>query len=97
MGVWYIFKMSNNDTSVADMQPDEINALRALVKEFIGKIEAIDNEIELLKQDRVEVIEEYEDRLDMKTLKAALRVVKIQRGVEHKDTFDLFMEALDAS
>ena len=89
--------MSNNDTSVADMQPDEINALRALVKEFIGKIEAIDNEIELLKQDRVEVIEEYEDRLDMKTLKAALRVVKIQRGVEHKDTFDLFMEALDAS
>ncbi len=80
--------------NVAELQPDEINSLRALVKEFIQKIESIDNEIELLKQDRKEVIEEYQDKLDMKTLQAALRVVKIQQGVSHKDTYDLFMEAL---
>jgi hypothetical protein len=30
----------------------------------------------------------------MKTLQAALRVLKIQKGVEHKHTFDLFIEAL---
>ena len=81
--------------SVADLQPDEINALRSLVKEFITKIESIDTEIELLKSDRKEVIEEYSDKLDMKTLQAALRVVKIQQGVEHKDAYDLFMEALE--
>jgi uncharacterized protein (UPF0335 family) len=80
--------------NIAELQPDEINSLRALVKEFIQKIESIDNEIELLKQDRKEVIEEYQDKLDMKTLQAALRVVKIQQGVSHKDTYDLFMEAL---
>lgn len=87
----HVKKQSN---SVADLQPDEINALRELVKEFISKIETIDGEIELLKSDRKEVIEEYSDKLDMKTLQAALRVVKIQQGVEHKDTYDLFLEAL---
>lgn len=80
--------------NVAELQPDEINSLRALVKEFIQRIESIDNEIELLKQDRKEVIEEYQDKLDMKTLQAALKVVKIQQGVAHKDTYDLFIEAL---
>ena len=80
--------------NVETMQPDEINALRALVKEFIHKIESIDNEIELLKGDRKEIIEEYSEKLDMKTLQSALKVVKIQQGVAHQDTFDLFLEAL---
>jgi uncharacterized protein (UPF0335 family) len=80
--------------NVETMQPDEINSLRSLVKEFISKIESIDNEIELLKGDRKEIIEEYTEKLDMKTLQAALRVVKIQQAIEHKDTYDLFLEAL---
>ena len=88
-------KQSVKNYNVASMQPDEVNALRTLVKEFVGKIESIDNEIELLKMDRKEVIEEYQEKLDMKTLQAALRVAKIQQGVAHRDTFDLFMEALD--
>lgn len=81
-------------TSVADMQPDEIKALRALVKQFIERVQNVDNEIETLKQDRKELIEEYREKLDMKTLQAALKVIKIQSAVEHKDTFDLFIEAL---
>jgi len=80
--------------NIAELQPDEINALRTLVKEFMQKIESVDNELELLKQDRKEIIEEYQEKLDMKTLQAALKVVKIQQGVEHKDTYDLFLEAL---
>ena len=80
--------------NVGLMQPDEINSLRSLVKEFINKIDSVDNEIELLKEDRKEIIEEYGEKLDLKTLTAALKVVKIQRQVSHKDTFDLFVEAL---
>jgi len=92
----YDVSMAKNPKSynVAELQPDEINSLRGLVKEFIQKIESIDNEIELLKQDRKEIIEEYQDKLDMKTLQAALKVVKIQQSVAHKDTYDLFIEAL---
>jgi uncharacterized protein (UPF0335 family) len=76
------------------MQPDEVNALRALVQEFIGRVESLDTEIEGLKEDRKDLIEEYSDRLDMKTLQAALKVLRIKQGVQHKDTFDLFIEAL---
>lgn len=87
-------KIPPKQYNTADMQPDEIGALRALVKEFVGKVETIDNEIELLKTDRKELIEEWSEKLDMKTLTAALKVLKIQSEVAHKDTFDLFVEAL---
>lgn len=88
-------KTPEKQYNIAEKQPDEVNALRELVKEFVKKIETVDGEIELLKGDRKEIIEEYSDKLDMKVLTAALRVVKITRGVEHRDTFDLFLECLD--
>lgn len=81
--------------NTAEMQPDELNALKTLVEEFLGKVQHIDNEIQLLKDDRKDLFEEYSDRLDMKTLKAALSIIKIQKGVAHKDTFDCFMEVLE--
>ena len=87
-------KQSPAQYNVANLQPDEIGALRDLVKEFVGRVENIDNEIELLKEDRKSVIEEYSERLDMKTLQAALKVLKIQSSVDHRDTYDLFLEAL---
>lgn len=86
--------LTEKQYNVGLMQPDEVNSLRSLVKEFINKIDSVDNEIELLKEDRKEIIEEYGEKLDLKTLTAALKVVKIQRQVSHKDTFDLFVEAL---
>jgi len=79
---------------IATLQPDELNALRALVKDFVSKMESIDNEIELLKSDKKELIEEYSEKLDYKTLQAALKVLKIESEVMRKDTFDLFIEAL---
>jgi len=91
----FMGKRAPKQYNVAHLQPDEINALRALVKEFITKVSAVDAEIELLKNDRKEIIEEYQEKLDMKTLTAALKVIKIQQGVQHRDTYDLFIEALE--
>lgn len=88
-------KRANKNYNVAIMQPDEIGALRNLVKEFVTKIEAVDNEIELLKSDRKEIIEEYSSKLDLKVLQAAMKVVRIKQGVAHRDTFDLFLEVLE--
>lgn len=82
------------EKAIAELMPDELNAVKALVKEFMGKIESIDNEIELLKEDRKELIESYKEKLDMKTLQTALRVIKLQNSVAHKDAYDLFIEAL---
>lgn len=80
--------------NVSTMQPDELGALKSLVKEFIDRVTNVDNEIAQLKEDRKELIEEYAEKLDMKTLTAALKVLKIQQGVQHRDTYDLFIEAL---
>jgi uncharacterized protein (UPF0335 family) len=88
-------KKKEKNYNIAVMQPTEVGALRSLVKEFVGRIENIDSEIELLKEDRKSVIEEYSEKLDYKTLQAALKVAKIQKGIEHRDTYDLFMEVLE--
>jgi uncharacterized protein (UPF0335 family) len=88
-------KTSPKQYNVGEMMPDELNALKALVKEFVDRVSNIDNEIELLKQDRKELLEEYAEKLDLKTLTAALKVAKIQSEVVHRDTFDLFLAALD--
>ena len=77
-------------TSVADLQPDELNALKALVLEFMNKVQSIDNEIEELKDDRKQLIEDYSEKLDMKTLQLALRVIKLQNSV----ALDIFIETL---
>lgn len=87
-------KSTQSQYNIALMQPDEVNSLRKLVKEFMDRVSNIDNEILQLKEDRKELIEEYSEKLDMKTLNAALKVLKIQQGVQHKDTYELFIEAL---
>lgn len=87
-------KQSPKQYNVATLEPDELNALKALVKEFVTRVENVDNEIETLKEDRKALIEEYKEKLDLKTLQAALKVLKIQRGVQHQDTYELFIEAL---
>lgn len=88
-------KQPKKNYNVDLMQPDELGELKKLVKEFVSRIENVDNEIELLKQDRKEIIEEYSTKLDLKVLQAAMRVVKIQQAVAHRDTFDLFLEVLE--
>jgi uncharacterized protein (UPF0335 family) len=87
-------KKKKTYVNYADLTPDELGEVRKLITEFMTRVNNVDNEIEQLKEDRKELVEEYSDRLDMKTLQAALRVLKIQRGVEHKHTFELFVEAL---
>jgi len=88
-------KKNKPQYNIAHMMPEEITTLREIVKEFVSRIQNVDNEIELLKTDRKELIEEYSEKLDVKTLNAALRVVKIENSVAHKDTFDLFIETLN--
>jgi uncharacterized protein (UPF0335 family) len=87
-------KSKNEAPAIADLQPDELNALKALVHEFTEKIQRVDDEVETLKEDRKEIIEEYSNRLDMKTLKMALAVLKIESNVARRDAYDTFLEAL---
>lgn len=74
--------------------PTELNEIKRLLEEFIKRYENIENEIELLKEDKKELIEEYKEQLDMPTLKAAMATIRIRSKVARKDTFDEYVEAL---
>jgi len=87
--------MSEATNAGADAQPDELNELSAIVEEFTKKIAYIENEMETLKEDRKAIVEEYKEKLDMKTLNAAMKIVKTKRAVEHKHTLDNFLEILE--
>lgn len=84
--------MSDN---TPDNAPTETNDLKAVVKEFMDRYNTVENEVELLKADLKELVEEYSDRLDTATLKQAIRFIKAQRKVKHKDTFDTYTAILD--
>lgn len=79
----------------AERQPDELGALSKLVVEFVEKFKSIENEIDLLKDSQKELFEEYEDKLDIKTLKSAMRTVKIKKNVNHMETYEAFCDILD--
>jgi len=79
----------------AERQPDEIGELTKVVNEFIDRFKSVEQEIDLLKEDQKSLVEEFSDRLDMKTLQAAMRIVKIKKKVGFKDTFDTFVEILE--
>jgi hypothetical protein len=55
---------------------------------------SIDNEVDLLKQDKKDLLDEYSSKLDVKTLKAAVRTLEIEKSVKHKHTYDMMVDAL---
>jgi uncharacterized protein (UPF0335 family) len=65
------------------------------VEEFVSKLRGVDAEIDLLKGDRKEIVEEYSEKLDVKTLNAALKIVKIKTSSDRKHTLDTFLEILE--
>ncbi len=75
--------------------PSSLTELEPIVKEFVEKLRVIQNEEETLKQDKKELVEDYSQKIDMKTLKAAMRVVAVREKVVHKDTFDSLVEVLE--
>jgi uncharacterized protein (UPF0335 family) len=85
----------NKHESLADEQPMSITELQPLVEEFVNKLRTIENEIKLLGEDKKALVDEYATRLDVKTLKAAMRVVEVREKVGHKDAFDSFVEVLE--
>jgi len=89
-------KQAEEEQSTGEaVMPQSITDLEPLIKEFVEKLKAIKNEQETLKQDEKELIEEYGEKLDMKTLKAAMRVVAVREKVDRKDTFDTLVEVLE--
>lgn len=83
------------EIDVASLQPDELNELKSVMREFIKRLTNIDNEMSLLRESRKELLEEYTEKLDTKMLQRAMKVVKLESEVPHRDAYDRFKELLE--
>lgn len=77
-----------------DRAPTELGELKKLLAEFVERFTYIENEMAGLREDQKVLIEDYEDRLDIKTLKQAIRIVKAKNKVKNLDTFETYEEIL---
>jgi hypothetical protein len=59
-----------------------------VVCELLNKIDAIENEMILLRDDRKTVLEEYKEKLDMKAFRAAMMIHKIRRKTNNDYVVD---------
>ena len=50
----------------------------SVATEFIERLTSIENEQKLLAEDRKTLIEEFKDKMDVKAMMAAIRIVKIK-------------------
>jgi len=84
--------MNSNEKAIHE--PQDLKELEALLKEFVERFTYVENEIDGLKEDQKNLISDYEEKLDIKTLKQAIRIVRAKRKVEHLDTFEKYEEIL---
>lgn len=74
--------------------PENLDDLKPIVSEFIERYKRLENEAQELKEQQKELIEEFSDKLDTKTLKLAMKEVELRAKVERKHYFDLFVHVL---
>lgn len=79
----------------ANSMPMSITELEPIVRDFVEKLKSIKAEQELLKQDEKDLVEKFSQKVDMKTLKAAMKVVAVREKVDRKETFDTLCEVLE--
>jgi len=84
-----------NKSDTAHAQPSGMHELNKLVEEFIKRLNAIESNADLLKEEKKELLEEYSDRLDVKTLAHAMRIAKIRQASKDVDVLDNFIEILE--
>ncbi|MBC8409130.1 MAG: hypothetical protein H8E12_10475 [Rhodobacteraceae bacterium] len=69
---------------------------KTLLTEFVEKYVGIENERKLLGEDRKILIADYKDKLDVKAVQAAMRIVKMRSTLDiSDDEFDNMLLALD--
>jgi uncharacterized protein (UPF0335 family) len=75
-------------------QPSDPVALKKLVDEFIERSQNIENEIAMLNEDKKALHAEFKEKLDMKTLTIALKILKLKASISFKDSYDNMMKAI---
>ena len=68
------------------------------VKELFDRYKTIESEIRILQEDKKNLLEEFKDRVDPKSFKAALSAAKAKAKLKphEANNFDMLMELLES-
>jgi len=65
-------------------------------QEFVDKLTRIESEIRLLGEERGRLCEEFKDKLDIKAMKAAIRIVRIRNRLgDSEGECDTYLSEID--
>jgi uncharacterized protein (UPF0335 family) len=68
----------------------------SVATEFIERLTSIENEQKLLAEDRKTLIEEFKDKMDVKAMMAAIRIVKIKSKLgESESECETYIDEID--
>ena len=68
---------------------------KTTLDEFVTKLFRIEGEQKILSEDRKLLVAEYKDKLDVKSIQAAIRIVKIRSKLDSSDEeFDSLVQAV---
>ena len=71
-------------------------ALKEDVREFMTRLVNIENERDILKEDRKTLFDEFKEKLDTKAFRAALSIYKIRlKNVDSTDTIETMVDILE--
>lgn len=59
------------------------------IREYVGKVKNVENEIAALREDLKDIDAEYKDKIDVKAVKAAIRIVKIKKNSDENIVADV--------
>lgn len=79
---------------IEHMSPAEQDNLKQDVQEYIKRREELEGQIEGIKEDLKTLDDEFSEKVDLKTLKQIIRILKIEAEIAHKDAADAFRDAL---
>ena len=69
---------------------------KTVLAEFVEKWVTIENEQKLLAEDRKMLVADYKDKLDVKAVQAAMRLVKMKSRLDMSDDeFDSIVNSLE--
>ena len=72
-------------------------SIQSDIKELVEQLMRIDGEKQLLNEEQKQLFEDYKNKLDIKAVKAAIRIAKIKTRVEiSDDSLDEMVEAAES-
>jgi len=76
------------------MDPAELDELKKAVKEYVERRDMLEGQIDGIREDMRTLDDEFAEKVDLKTLKSVMRILKIESEIAHRDAADTFREAL---